>query len=98
MLDHWGEGEPPAVDIPEPGTLVALGVLLWHPTSGDSIRELWVPFFKTAVITYMPWWLLLVLIMLILRLQLKVLLRQVGLVAELMAQEYRVALKIVWYN
>jgi len=43
-------------------TLVALGVLLWHPTSGDSIRELWVPFFKTAVITYMPWWLLLVLI------------------------------------
>jgi phospho-N-acetylmuramoyl-pentapeptide-transferase len=43
-------------------TLVALGVLLWHPVSADKIRELWVPFFKTAVIAHMPWWLLLGLI------------------------------------
>ncbi len=43
-------------------TIVALGVLLWHPQSSVKIRELWVPFFKTAVIQYMPWWLLLVLI------------------------------------
>ncbi|HRI82960.1 MAG TPA: phospho-N-acetylmuramoyl-pentapeptide-transferase [Opitutaceae bacterium] len=43
-------------------TIVALGVLLWHPVSADKIRELWVPFLKHAVITHMPWWLLLVLI------------------------------------
>ncbi|SDR67095.1 phospho-N-acetylmuramoyl-pentapeptide-transferase [Opitutus sp. GAS368] len=43
-------------------TLVALGVLLWHPQSSAKIRELWVPFLKTALIPYMPWWLLLVLI------------------------------------
>src|SRR5690606_24063368 len=43
-------------------TLVALGVLLLHPVSADKIRELWAPFFKTALITHMPWWLLLVLI------------------------------------
>lgn len=43
-------------------TGVALGVLLWHPQSADKIRELWVPFFKEAVIAHMPWWLLLVLI------------------------------------
>ena len=30
-------------------TLVALAVLLWHPTSAHKIRELWVPFFKTAL-------------------------------------------------
>ena len=39
--------------------LVALGVLLWHPDSAEKIRELWVPFVKHAVITSMPWWLLL---------------------------------------
>jgi phospho-N-acetylmuramoyl-pentapeptide-transferase len=43
-------------------TLVALGVLLWHPASAQKIRELWVPFVKHAVIDHMPWWLLLVLI------------------------------------
>ena len=43
-------------------TLVALGVLLWHPASAAKIRELWVPFLKHAVIEQMPWWLLLVLI------------------------------------
>ncbi len=43
-------------------TLVALGVLLWHPVSSEKIRELWVPFFKEAVIAHMPWWMLLVLI------------------------------------
>ena len=43
-------------------TLVALGVLLWHPVSAEKVRELWVPFFKTAIIGQMPWWLLLVLI------------------------------------
>lgn len=43
-------------------TLVALGVLLLHPVSAEKIRELWVPFFKTALITHMPWWLLLGLI------------------------------------
>jgi len=45
-------------------TLLALGVLLGHPSSAESIRELWVPFFKTAIIAYMPWWLLVVLIFL----------------------------------
>jgi phospho-N-acetylmuramoyl-pentapeptide-transferase len=43
-------------------TLVALGVLLWHPLSAAGIRELWVPFFKSAIIAHMPWWLLLGLI------------------------------------
>ncbi|MFI5335971.1 MAG: phospho-N-acetylmuramoyl-pentapeptide-transferase [Opitutales bacterium] len=43
-------------------TLVALGVLLWHPQSSAKIRELWVPFFKEAVIHHMTWWLLLVMI------------------------------------
>lgn len=43
-------------------TLVALGVLLWHPQSAVKIRELWVPFFKTAIMAHMPWWLLLVFI------------------------------------
>jgi len=43
-------------------TVVALGILLWHPASAQKIRELWVPFFKQAVIAHMPWWLLLVLI------------------------------------
>ncbi len=43
-------------------TLVALGVLLWHPASAAKIRELWVPFVKHAVIAHMPWWVLLVLI------------------------------------
>ncbi len=43
-------------------TVVALGVLLWHPVSSEKIRELWIPFFKDAVIAHMPWWLLLILI------------------------------------
>jgi phospho-N-acetylmuramoyl-pentapeptide-transferase len=43
-------------------TVIALGILLWHPLSAAKIRELWVPFVKTAVIQYMPWWLLLMLI------------------------------------
>ncbi len=43
-------------------TIVALGVLLWHPMSAEKIRELWVPFVKHAVIPSMPWWLLLGLI------------------------------------
>ncbi len=43
-------------------TVVALGALLWHPDSALKIRELWAPFFKTALISYMPWWLLLLLI------------------------------------
>ncbi len=43
-------------------TFVALGSLLWHPLSAERVRELWVSFFKTAVIEHMPWWLLLVLI------------------------------------
>lgn len=43
-------------------TVIALGLLLWHPMSSAKIHELWVPFFKTAVIAHMPWWLLLVLI------------------------------------
>ncbi len=43
-------------------TLVALGVLFWHPLSATKIREFWVPFVKHAVITQMPWWLLLMLI------------------------------------
>jgi phospho-N-acetylmuramoyl-pentapeptide-transferase len=43
-------------------TIGALAVLLWHPMSSKSIRELWVPFVKFAIIDQMPWWLLLVLI------------------------------------
>ncbi len=43
-------------------TVVALGILIWHPASAQKIRELWVPFFKQAVIAHMPWWLLLGLI------------------------------------
>ena len=43
-------------------TIAALGILLWHPLSSAKIRELWLPFFKTAVIAHMPWWLLLALI------------------------------------
>ena len=43
-------------------TFGALGVLLWHPASSESIRELWVPFVKHPVIAHMPWLLLLVLI------------------------------------
>jgi phospho-N-acetylmuramoyl-pentapeptide-transferase len=42
--------------------IVAMGVLCWHPLSAAKIRELWVPFIKTAVIPSMPWWLLLVLL------------------------------------
>ncbi|HVT74390.1 MAG TPA: phospho-N-acetylmuramoyl-pentapeptide-transferase [Lacunisphaera sp.] len=43
-------------------TVAALGILLWHPQSAAKIRELWVPFLKSALIQHMPWWLLLVLI------------------------------------
>ncbi len=43
-------------------TVVALGILLWHPQSAVKIRELWVPFLKSAVLAPMPWWLLLVLL------------------------------------
>jgi len=43
-------------------TVVALGILLWHPASSHKIRELWLPFFKTAVIPHMHWAVLLVLI------------------------------------
>ena len=43
-------------------TVVALGLLLWHPQSQQEIRELWVPFLKSALIAHMPWWLLLGLI------------------------------------
>ena len=43
-------------------TVAALGILLWHPQSSAKIRELWVPFLKSAVLAPMPWWLLLVLI------------------------------------
>jgi phospho-N-acetylmuramoyl-pentapeptide-transferase len=42
--------------------VLALAILLWHPQSSAKIRELWVPFFKTAVIPHMHWALLLVLI------------------------------------
>jgi phospho-N-acetylmuramoyl-pentapeptide-transferase len=43
-------------------TIIALGILLWHPMSSQKIHEFWVPFFKTALIHNMPWLLLLVLI------------------------------------
>ncbi|KXU35480.1 phospho-N-acetylmuramoyl-pentapeptide-transferase [Cephaloticoccus primus] len=43
-------------------TLAAIGLLLCHPLSAAKVRELWVPFFKTAVVAHMPWWLMLVLI------------------------------------
>jgi len=40
--------------------IVAMVVLMLHPMSAMKIRELWVPFLKTALIPSMPWWLLLV--------------------------------------
>jgi phospho-N-acetylmuramoyl-pentapeptide-transferase len=43
-------------------TVLALAFLLWHPQSSGKIRELWVPFFKSAVVDRMEWWLLLPLI------------------------------------
>ncbi len=43
-------------------TLGAIGLLFWHPDSATKIREFWVPFVKHAVITHMPWWLLVALI------------------------------------
>lgn len=43
-------------------TFGALGLLWFHPDSAQKIHEFWVPFVKHAVITHMPWWLLLVLI------------------------------------
>jgi len=41
-------------------TLVAIAILLSHPDSAQLSRELWVPFFKDAVIEVMPLWLLFV--------------------------------------
>ncbi len=35
-------------------TLVALSVLVWHPTSADKIREIWVPFLKHPVLVGVP--------------------------------------------
>jgi phospho-N-acetylmuramoyl-pentapeptide-transferase len=35
-------------------TLVALGILLWHPASATKIRELWVPFVKHPVVLSLP--------------------------------------------
>lgn len=43
-------------------TFGALGLLFWHPDSAKKIHEFWVPFVKHALITHMPWWLLLALI------------------------------------
>ncbi|HVU23510.1 MAG TPA: phospho-N-acetylmuramoyl-pentapeptide-transferase [Opitutus sp.] len=43
-------------------TLIALGLLLWHPASTERIRELWVPFVKFPVLASMPIALLLILI------------------------------------
>jgi phospho-N-acetylmuramoyl-pentapeptide-transferase len=33
-------------------TLAALALLLWHPLSGQKIRELWVPFYKEPVLMF----------------------------------------------
>jgi phospho-N-acetylmuramoyl-pentapeptide-transferase len=35
-------------------TIVALGILLWHPASAAKIRQLWVPFVKHPVIASLP--------------------------------------------
>jgi phospho-N-acetylmuramoyl-pentapeptide-transferase len=35
-------------------TLIALGLLVWHPLSAQKIRELWVPFVKYPLLTGMP--------------------------------------------
>jgi phospho-N-acetylmuramoyl-pentapeptide-transferase len=35
-------------------TIVALGLLLWHPASAAKIRELWVPFVKHPVVMSLP--------------------------------------------
>lgn len=43
-------------------TFGALAILLWHPDSSTKIREFWVPFLKQALISHMPWWMLLGLI------------------------------------
>ena len=39
-------------------TLLALGLLLTSPESGERMRELWVPFYKEMVTAAMPLWLL----------------------------------------
>ena len=33
-------------------TVIALAALLWHPTSAQKIRELWVPFYKEPVLLF----------------------------------------------
>ena len=43
-------------------TFGALGLLLFHPDSSREIREFWVPFVKHAVVTHMPWWMLVTLL------------------------------------
>lgn len=40
----------------------ALALLLTHPDSATKIREFWVPFVKQAIVTHMPWWMLIALI------------------------------------
>lgn len=35
-------------------TIVALAVLVWHPTSAAKIREIWVPFLKTPLFIGVP--------------------------------------------
>ena len=39
-------------------TVVALLILLYHPDSAKEVRELWVPFYKGALIQSMPIWFL----------------------------------------
>ena len=33
-------------------TVIALAALIWHPTSAQKIRELWVPFYKEPVLVF----------------------------------------------
>lgn len=35
-------------------TVIALAALVWHPMSGEKIRELWVPFLKYPILTAIP--------------------------------------------
>jgi len=37
---------------------VALALLMLHPTTAESVRELWVPFYKDVLVSTMPLWVL----------------------------------------
>lgn len=46
-------------------TAVALAVLVWHPDTGDFVRQLWLPFLKDPLVASMPIWALFIFLFLI---------------------------------